>query len=359
MSNQVSEAVAIDQFGNKQPLKIVDQVTRKKTGDGKIEKITGTTKNDHIISKDSKDAGKKLIFAGAGDDTIESLNQGNDIYIWGKGHGNDVIIEKKTKGDHKDMVQMVGDITSEDIDYHMQNDKKGDRTLYIKIKSSSEFLTIPRDENPEAMYGIHFLKSNEKIFFNEKGLEYRARDIEEGSTNGDTLKGSSFLSTFIGSKFNDVIYDNWPQTKYPPAIKHNTYIGNKGNDVVYGGQGNNKFIWSPGDGNDTYYDQCISNKCIKSHIEIPLSAKQDLIYYSTNNGNQDNVLVIWHKSTNEYITVMREENLNTISAVKFSGGKETINLINDIEYLFDAYPPTQDIFDKYFAKGNDAVHEDL
>ncbi|MBA8667829.1 hypothetical protein H1Q59_07990 [Holosporaceae bacterium 'Namur'] len=67
MVNQVSEVTAIDQFGNKQPLRIADQVTRKRTGDGKIEKITSTPNDDHIIAKDSKDAGKKLIFAGAGD----------------------------------------------------------------------------------------------------------------------------------------------------------------------------------------------------------------------------------------------------------------------------------------------------
>ncbi|MBA8667828.1 hypothetical protein H1Q59_07985 [Holosporaceae bacterium 'Namur'] len=67
----------------------------------------------------------------------------------------------------------------------MQNDAEGKRNLYIKIKDGGEFLTIPREENPEAMYGIHFLKSNEKIFFHEKGIEYRAREIEEGSIEGD------------------------------------------------------------------------------------------------------------------------------------------------------------------------------
>ncbi len=362
MIDTTKEAIIIHN-GKRLKVKIGTKIEEKPING--ITIVTGTLNYDEMTTRKQGDGKAKIIYAGGGGAYIISPAQGNDKYIWGEGHGNFTVDEVQTKGDHDDSIEIVGDLKPDDIDFYMANDENGERNLYVKIKETGETFTVLREKNPEAMAKIHFnpLDPKEKditIQFMKDGIEYRAKTtpIEPNSTKGDTLKGTSFLTTFIGSDYDDTIYGYWPCKMCIHAVKPHTYIGNKGNDTIFGDLGDNIFIWEPGHGNDTYSDVLNGANKIKSVIKMPLTAKAGLLCYLTNTPDNKEVVVIWHKPTNEYITIDRQDNPNAISAIKFSGSNQKIDLINNIKQIFDAYPPTEEVYNEYFGI-NTLVHEEL
>ncbi len=231
------------------------------TGTAATENLAGWGFHDHILGLEGNDTltghgGDDTLAGGEGNDVLNG-GIGSDIYQWRQGDGDDTIHDGNgTSGTSATAVDRLDllDVDPSNVDLLRAH---GSSDLEIRI-GANEVITVKYQ-----FYDPYLPEGLEAITFAD-GTEWTLQDIidntrVEGTAGNDNLTGTnSFQDNLFGLEGNDTLY----------GLNGNDIItGGLGNDLIGGGvghtgtatNGNDRFIWSIGDGNDSIHDTSTSN----------------------------------------------------------------------------------------------------
>lgn len=264
-----------------------------------VEFINGDRLTADDISKKAitiyKDSGR--VVGSKFDDIMETEaeynylegKEGNDIYIFSKGDGNDTIYDT----DGNDTVKFKDGINKDDLVVKRHETNKSD--LIISFKNSSDTITLKDEIKDEQINLKSVIETFE--FTNKEKLAFE--DIKKMS--------------LAGQNTDDTIYG------YADA---NTIYGNGGNDTLYGGEGNDTYIFARGDGQDTIYADGKDTLKFKEGI-----TKNDLIFSRAKSNQYEDSptdLLIKIKDTDDSVIVKEmfkfDDNSKGLEKIEFNDG---------------------------------------
>ena len=169
---------------------------------------------------------------GAGNDRLEGGMDG-DIYVFGRGYGNDVILDDigNILIDSPDMIEMKAGIALSDLIFD-RNGASDD--LILRLAGETDTLTVSKqfDAAATGSFGVQWLTRIEGIVFDDGvSIDWRAiMDllIEQSQTDGD-----------------DQVYGFYRSDRLD---------GGAGDDFLSGLDGGDTYVFGHGYGNDTIHD---------------------------------------------------------------------------------------------------------
>lgn len=237
-------------------------------------------------------AGRDTFQGGVGDDTLQGM-QGKDIYLWDIGDGNDTIIESGTDVD--DTLRIRSGITLNELDISVTI--TGD--MQVRYTPTGETVTIKNQFHHDTKYQVERLVLNDGTDYSLLG-SFVWRDTE----------GNDILT---GSDFDDILRFGL------------------GYDHFMGGAGNDKYVWSAGNGNDAIDESGSggsSNDILRLTGGIVLA---DLEFSASINRS----LVVRYIPTDETITIVNQFHDDTtyrVEKIQFDDGSY-YNLSQPIPYV--------------------------
>ena len=193
-------------------------------GDGN-DTLYGYNGNDRLFGQGGDDriyggSGDDLISGGAGDDLLYG-ESGADTYVFGRGYGNDTIVDIAENGVQRDTVRLLG---LNPADIRVTADYADN--LVFTIVDTGETLSVSRGGYWWGQNGVgQYVFDDGTVWSHDDALRATVAASTEGD---DVIHGSSAGDAIAGQAGND------------------TLIGNGGNDVIDGGAGNDLLIGSTG-----------------------------------------------------------------------------------------------------------------
>ena len=255
-------------------------------GDSGADILDGGAGNDTL----NGGSGNDILTGGEGDDTIygggdtdtidggagnDSLNGdfGSTIYKFGLGYGKDTILDTEYNayygGTNVDTVMFTEGVKPDDIAlFRAGND------LEICINGTSDKLTVSKYFDTSSPY---YLYSIEKFQFAD-GTVWNASTIAQqpmsiiGTEGNDSLYGYEFNETINGLGGDDYISS---------GAGNDTINAGAGNDNLYGGSGNDTYVFNPGYGQDSIYE----NDTTSGNKDIVTFGEEQLKIIFTHEGN--------------------------------------------------------------------------
>jgi len=186
-------------------------------GDSGADTLRGGDGGDRL----SGGAGADILDGGTGNDTLDG-GTGADTYLFGRGSGQDMVMDRDSTAGNLDTVRLAEDITSSDVALRRNGDN-----LELTIHGTTDKLIV------------------QDWFLNDAG-EYQVELIQfaDGTTWGvDTIKimalqGTAGDDTLIGYSTGDTIQG------YEGSDR---LMGGKGDDTLDGGSGSDYLIGEEGD----------------------------------------------------------------------------------------------------------------
>ncbi len=215
----------------------------KLVGTAIAETIAATNMRDIIEGLDGNDtiysyAGDDHVSGGLGVDLIND-NGGNDVYVWKKGDGSDTIYDSSADQNELDLLHLIDATQSEVSLVRIGNDLK------VKI-GANEVITFTNGASTVG-YGIEQIKFSDGSFWTWGDI--KAKTKTEGTAGVDGHSYTAQDDVIWGYAGNDSL-DGW--------YGNDRIIGGTGVDYISDGSGNETFVWSKNDGNDTIYDSSAS-----------------------------------------------------------------------------------------------------
>jgi Ca2+-binding RTX toxin-like protein len=177
--------------------------------------LQGTAGDDVLLGYSTADTfnGKE------GNDTLYG-GAGNDTYLFGRGSGQDTIIDRDTTEGNLDAIVMASDIAPEDIILGRNGED-----LIVVINDTGDSLTVKNwFLNESAEYRV------ERMQFAD-GTVWDVRAIQQMM-----LQGTPYDDNIVGYSTDDL------------------FNGREGNDTLTGGKGNDTYIFGRGSGRDKIID---------------------------------------------------------------------------------------------------------
>ena len=142
-------------------------------GLGGNDAIYGHDGHDIINGGDGNDAlfggnGNDTINSGAGNDYMEGAT-GNDTYIFGRGSGQDAILDYDRQGGNVDIIQFKADITKKDIAFFRQ-----DRNLIIDY-GNGDRVTI--QNQADTNYAVERFQLNDGLYLTNTDINRIIQDM--------------------------------------------------------------------------------------------------------------------------------------------------------------------------------------
>lgn len=204
--------------------------------------------------------------------------EGNDTYVFGRGYGNDIVVEKGRSAGNVDTVQMAPGVLPGDV---LASDISLDLRLYIS--GTSDYLTLESWFNG-GLYGVDQVVFADGTTWDVVKLTALAHpatmydDVLRGSIGNDNINGLDGDDVIYGYAGDDTLYGgDWGADRLFGDVGNDLLIGNYwdyldgglGNDILdgssgasntmYGGAGNDTLIGGPsaddmfgGEGDDIY-----------------------------------------------------------------------------------------------------------
>jgi Ca2+-binding RTX toxin-like protein len=187
------------------------------------DQLFGQAGNDILLGK----GGNDLLFGGDGNDTLTGGDgndqvfgeAGNDTMIWNPGDDNDLF----EGGDGTDTAVVNGGNGAETFSITAN----GSRVRFDRLSPAPFTIDIGTTEN----LVLHAGGGDDTITAGN-GLASLINLTLDGGDGNDTITGGDGNDLLIGGAGDDVV------------------IGGRGTDTAQLGDGNDAFIWNPGDGND-------------------------------------------------------------------------------------------------------------
>ncbi|MEQ1933077.1 MAG: hypothetical protein ABL962_04260, partial [Fimbriimonadaceae bacterium] len=213
-----------------------------------------TTTIDAVLNgRDGDDSllggtGDDLISGDDGDDTLKG-DDGSDLYIWGRGGGDDLIIESGAGNGGRDIIGFGGGITADDIRLHFD----GTDHLTITITETSGGTTT--DDGSVTIYNWADTASTDKqvellVFADGLTLDIAHAIFYTLLSPGSyaATMGSADVPVFIqGSSGADSITADDGNDIVLAGDGNDTVYGGDGHDYVSGGSGNDELVGQAGD----------------------------------------------------------------------------------------------------------------
>ena len=232
-------------------------------GEGGNDRLFGHGGNDRLYGG----VGNDLLDGGAGNDQLYG-DIGSDTYRFGRGDGQDTIVESSWRFDETDRIEFKAGIHPDNVKLEHVRTVSGWQVsddLRLTLCDSGETLTVKN----------HFDQSNryvvEEIAF-EDGTLWDAGTIKAlslaGSESDDELYGFDDRNDLISSGAgNDKLYGLFGDDTLAGGEGNDvlngsdgddTLIGGVGDDVLKGGVGSDSYLFGIGDGRDIVDDRDLS-----------------------------------------------------------------------------------------------------
>lgn len=264
-----------------------------------------TTSGDDIIIGFEVD---DIFLSSVGNDELRGYS-GNDTYHWGAGAGNDIIydlVQNVNNGHTADKIIFYG-LNVSDLTFQASGDD-----LLITNIVTLETLTINNQ-----FHSLHY--------YHVEGFEFADGTILDKAAIDILAHPSSVGTEINGTIGNDTIYGD------VEGVADDTINGLAGDDIIYGYAGNDSYIWSVGDGNDTIYDtngvdQLVLHGVLASEITFEKSGNYDLkVHIGAETILLDNQLRSDYTSTSNYDN-------NQIETALLDNGS-VVDLLNNLTFF--------------------------
>ena len=230
------------------------QVEQIEFGDGTIWDVEsiramalqGTAEDDVLIGYSTDDtitglAGEDTILGNAGDDTIDAGpgrdyvegGTGNDRYIFGRGSGEDTVVDYDTTTGNVDTIALDEDILTSDITLDVDGND-----LIIAINGTEDTMRVTgwfTDDESEV----------ERIEFAD-GTVWDSQYILDNAGKDTLLMGTPDSDTLTGGSRDNVL------------------MGLAGDDTLSGGEGNDTYVLSEGAG----FDRIVENDSTTGNLDV-------------------------------------------------------------------------------------------
>jgi Ca2+-binding RTX toxin-like protein len=318
---------------------------------GGNDTIYGGAGNDIIYGDDgndflSGDSGDDTLIGGSGNDTLQG-GMGNDTYVFGRGFGNDVILNFNPNNE-TDTIKFIDGISQDELNF-----KSIDGNLVISFKDESikDTITISnffKDKN----YMITNIEFDKSYMSLSDIMNKVILSTDDNSNNINVIDDNSYI--IDGKGGDDII---------TASSGNDTIIGGSGDDTLTGGLGSDTYKFDDNFGNDTIINY---NPTLKDIDTIEFTSK-NITKESLNFSKDKNDLLIVKDELNSirvkdyFLLNYNKEPVNAINTIKFAN-KTTLS-IEDIDKLLisnssDKNDEISTISSKNFtinAKGGDDV----
>lgn len=265
--------------------------------------LAGDSGNNTLIGSSAANS----IFGGAGDDTISGeggndvlyggdqfIGTGNDTYIFRRGDGQDLIIDKDSTPGNVDTIRLEG-LSPSDVTLLRELDSGGVATnLVVQINGTNDLIRV-QNQFKYADNAIERIVFDDGTIWGQaqfSNLPFVATSTTVAGDSGDNvLVGNSSANALYGSGGND------------------TLEGKGGNDTLYGGDqfsgaGNDTYVFSRGDGQDTIIDNDstpgnIDTIRMKGVQPSDVTMVREVGTSGSNNGVSTNLLIQIKNSTDQ------------------------------------------------------------
>ncbi len=221
------------------------------------DNLYGLEGNDSLYGYDEDD----LLEGGTGNDYLDGGN-GNDTYLWTTGDGNDTLYDTSTSLTDVDTLHL-GDVDPSGVAL-----TRSGLNIVVTIIATGETITVTNNFHSTTRgYGLEAIEFADGTTWNQ--AEIFANTTYSGTSGNDTLGGSHKApDNLYGLAGNDTLY-GYDQDDF--------LIGGSGVDYLQGMNGNDTYIWSKGDGNDTIYDAVTSLTEIDTLILTDVTSTEVLL----------------------------------------------------------------------------------
>jgi Ca2+-binding RTX toxin-like protein len=299
--------------------------------------LIGTPGDDVLYGYSSSDvirglAGNDKLYGRAGDDTIEggtgndSLygEVGNDTYLFGRGSGQDTIVDYDKTPGNLDTILLGNDVLPADVTLRRHGDD-----LVLSINDTSDTVTVSKwflNESPDNQ--VEQIQFADGTLWNVDAI----KQIVLQGTPGDDL--------LIGYSSGDVL------------------DGGAGNDTLIGGKGDDTYIFGRGYGQDII----IENDNTSGNIDL-VSLAEDVLTadVTLKRGGNDLILMINDTSDRLQIKNWFASDASKIEYIRFADGTiwdaAAMNAIASTPTETDDYlvgTPFADVIDG--GGGNDVIY---
>ena len=268
--------------------------------------LAGDSGNNTLIGSSAANS----IFGGAGDDTLSGeggndvlyggdqfSGSGNDTYIFRRGDGQDLIIDKDSTPGNVDTIRLEG-LSPSDVTLLRELDRGGfAANLVVQINGTNDLIRVQN----QFKYADNAI---ERIVFDDGTVWGQAQFTNlPFIATGTTVAGDSGDNVLVGNSSANWIYGG-------PG--NDTLEGKGGNDTLYGGDqysgaGNDTYVFSRGDGQDTIIDNDatagnVDTIRMKGVLPSEVTMVREVGTSGSNNGVSTNLL-IQIKNSNDQIRV--------------------------------------------------------
>ncbi len=280
------------------------------------DSLSGTDHRDKLFGNGGADTlnglnGRDTLIGGSGNDSLAG-GANDDTYVWSKGDGNDTINDSTEVLGTTDLLKLVDVLPTEVLLSRVL----GSNNLIVTIvrPTGNEVITvINRFYDPTKGLGIDAIEFGNGVVWTLADILRKTTASGTGSIVGtnysDNLVGSAIADTLAGFQGDDVLW------------------GKGGIDLLRGfdtneqsSNGNDRYIWVKGDGNDIIDEKAISFAEIDT-LQLTDVASTDVVL-SRVSGNTD--LLIKVNSTLESIKILYQfwdsSKSYGIERVEFSNG---------------------------------------
>ncbi|WP_122209047.1 calcium-binding protein, partial [Pseudomonas viridiflava] len=287
--------------------------------------LAGTGENDVLAGG----AGNDTLSGAAGDDVLDGRTgndrldggAGDDIYLFGKGAGQDTISSYEGRVGKLDTVRLTA-LNASDISL-----VRDANDLVINVNGTADSLRISNHFIGEATsgYQIDRIQFADGTFWDQGTVKsevlrgtaadqtlagYQADDqidagagddIVSGGAGNDTLKGGIGSDTLNGEEGNDVLRGGAGNDILSGGAGDDTLDGGDGNDRLDGGAGNDSYLFRKGAGQDTIYNAYENRVGKLDRVKLTDLNASDVTLFQEGanlviriNGSTDNLIVMNH-----------------------------------------------------------------
>ncbi|RZI41391.1 calcium-binding protein [Herbaspirillum sp. HC18] len=289
-------------FDNDNPIANGQNLTRIEFADGTIwdavqmieRALTGTSGNDTIYATVNADTinggtGDDALFGRAGNDVLNGGNgadslygedgndvldggagndflqggMGDDTYLFGKGGGQDVIVNGDGSAGRIDILRFKSGVAPSEVVARRSAD--GYDSLELSINGTTDKVSIRyffSGDNPGAnghnLTRIEFADGTVwdpvQIAVANVMNGTSGNDSLTGTVNDDVISGAAGNDTLFGRAGNDMLKGGDGADNLYGEDGNDIFDGGAGNDFLQGGLGNDTYLFGKGDGQDSIYN---------------------------------------------------------------------------------------------------------
>uniref|UniRef100_UPI0037834CE7 calcium-binding protein n=1 Tax=Aquabacterium sp. TaxID=1872578 RepID=UPI0037834CE7 len=234
------------------------------SGQAGADTLYGRTGDDALNGGDGDDqlygeAGNDTLDGGAGNDWLDG-NVGNNVYLFGRGDGQDVIagVNDTTAG-KLNTVQFKAGVSPSEVVAKRISDS-GYESLELSIAGTADKLTVryffSSNDPSNTLNPVQQVKFADGTTWDLNAIKAQVfagtsgADSIAGTTQNDVISGQAGADTLYGRTGDDALNGGDGDDQLYGEAGNDTLDGGAGNDWLDGNVGNNVYLFGRGDGQD-------------------------------------------------------------------------------------------------------------